>query len=68
MPLYVLTSIIVVKFGMYLVKYNLNDYKKFQNRAAGIIPSMRNDVDYSVALHACLGWEPLDIMRKTNDH
>ena len=27
MPSYVLTSIIVVKFGMYLVKYNLNDCK-----------------------------------------
>ena len=27
MPSYVLTSIIVVKFGMYLVKYNLNGCK-----------------------------------------
>jgi hypothetical protein len=27
MPSYVPTSIIVLKFGMYLGKYNLNDYK-----------------------------------------
>ena len=60
---YVLTSIIVVKFGMYLVKYNLNRLQKLQNRAARIISSMSNDVDHSVALHV-LGWEPLDITRK----
>ena len=56
-------SIIVAKFGMYLMKYILNDLQKLQNRAARVISSMRNDVDHSVAFHA-LGWEPLDITRK----
>ena len=59
MPSYVLTLIIVVKFG----EIQSKRLQKLQNRAARIISSMSNDVDHSVALYV-LGRGPLDIMRK----
>ena len=64
MPSYVLTSIIVVKFGIFVLgEVQSRRLQKPQNRAARIISSMSNDVDHSVALRV-LGWEPLDMMRK----
>ena len=58
-----LTSIIAVKYGMFLVKHNQKDYKKLQNRAARVILGVSNDVNHTIALHA-LGWEPLKMERK----
>ena len=49
-------SIIVMKSGMYLAKYNPNDCKSAKTE----LLDMSNDVGHSITL----GWKPHDILRK----
>ena len=56
MHLYTHISNIVVKYGMYLVKPNLNACTNY--RAARIIKNLGNNVDHTFALHE-QGWGPL---------
>ena len=62
MLLYGPILIIVLTFGMYLVKYNANDYKNSKTELLEL-SNMSNNEDHSIALRA-LGWEPLHIIRK----